>query len=578
MKIFNKILLSSVIIFIIASLILFILGRIEREGYLSDFFINADDTLKLNNIDVEDTKKLFYVNNELDYSSLTNYIFTNFNISRYSYNFRITYYSKVFRNSDIYGVYLNTNSLPNYITEIKFQENGTPFGILTSSKKIEGNINNVQYVLKLKYTFLIILLASFILLNIIIYFFIKNLYYFQKLLYRMSNINRYVCILIIFLCFLIMPNIIYKIFYDKFDHTNYENRNLSSKPILDIKHLSIYPKLYETYFNDYIPFRNELIQLKNLIDIVLFNNIISEMVTLGINNWMFIDNWPNDDWNQKEKFIGLDKYDFTTEELELSKNYLLDIRDKLKKLNIDFIFVIFPYKQHIYDKYMPSYIKRKTDITATDKFVKYIKNNTDLKIVYPKQELLKYRDKYQLYYKYDTHWNGLGAYIGYKELMNIVNINVPSLDSLKIVTNYNYPLDLIDLINLHKVYESNHDTNYYVKYNENIKYDLVDSLNSLENVYEIYKSESTNTNYIYIVGDSYLGYMKSYISRTFQKFQYKSKYQLYYSDDDVNFIINNDRPNMFVLQTVDADLKGMMLELFMKKLNIDIEVDNITKN
>ena len=136
-KLFNKILLSIGIIFIILTSILFLLGRINREGYLSKLSIKVDATLQLNNIDIETTKEMFSSDDKLDYSLLTNYIFTNSNISKYSYDFRISYYSKVFKNSDIYGVYLNTNSLPDYVSDVQFKEKGSPFGILVSSEIIK---------------------------------------------------------------------------------------------------------------------------------------------------------------------------------------------------------------------------------------------------------------------------------------------------------------------------------------------------------------------------------------------------------------------------------------------------------
>ncbi len=78
-------------------------------------------------------------------------------------------------------------------------------------------------------------------------------------------------------------------------------------------------------------------------------------------------------------------------------------------------------------------LKRKSIKSGTDIFVEYIKNNTDIKVVYPKEELLKYKGKYQLYYKYDTHWNSLGAYIGYTELTRILNIDNKSIESFKIL-------------------------------------------------------------------------------------------------------------------------------------------------
>lgn len=91
--------------------------------------------------------------------------------TNYIYEFRIRYYDKVFRNSDIYRVYLNTNNLPNYIKEIKFREKGSPYGDLISSKSItEEKIDNINYNLKLKNIFVLYC----IILLIVILFFISN--------------------------------------------------------------------------------------------------------------------------------------------------------------------------------------------------------------------------------------------------------------------------------------------------------------------------------------------------------------------------------------------------------------------
>ena len=57
----------------------------------------------------------------------------------------------------------------------------------------------------------------------------------------------------------------------------------------------------------------------------------------------------------------------------------------------------------------------KDDYTCVDRLVDYLKENTDIRIVYPKQELLKVKEENPdilLYRKLDTHWNNVGGYIG----------------------------------------------------------------------------------------------------------------------------------------------------------------------
>ncbi|TXJ52769.1 alginate O-acetyltransferase AlgX-related protein [Brachyspira aalborgi] len=479
----RKIIYLGLSILLLATLItLHILGSKERVGYLSDFEI------------IEGSK------------------------SNYIYNFKIRYYDKVFRNSDIYGVYLITNSLPEYIKEIKMNELGSPFGIIISDKIIEEEekIDNIKYILRLKNSLIIfvVIIVDFI----ILFDFIK----FELLQLFIKLKNKFGVILILFLCFLIMPNIIYRIFYKNFDHTNYENRTLASKPIFMSTNINEYPKKYEEYFNDYLPFRNELVKLKNLNDIFVFKNIISDRVLLGKNKWLFTKNV-----NSIGKYMGIERYYFTKEELEVAKNNLIHFRDELKKKNIDFILMVCPDKQFIYSEYMPDYIKRKSIKSGTDIFVEYIKNNIDIKVVYPKEELLKYKDKYQLYYKYDNHWNNLGAYIGYSELMKSLNIYVDNINNVNIKSlsaneRFNFDIyhynDMANMLSLSKIkyynddkayiisnyITKNYDTNYYISW-DNF------SFNS-----KSYKSKDN----IMIIRDSYAMNMYDYIATGFKQSEF----------------------------------------------------------
>ena len=510
----RKIIYLGLSFLLLATLITFhILGSKERVGYLSDFEI------------IEGSK------------------------SNYIYNFRIRYYDKVFRNSDIYGVYLITNSLPEYIKEIKMKELGSPFGIIISDKIIEEEkIDNIKYILRLKNRLII-----FVVIFIILFDFIK----FELLQLFIKLKNKFGVILILFLCFLIMPNIIYRIFYKNFDHANYENRTLASKPILVLTNINEYPKKYEEYFNDYLPFRNELVKLKNLNDIFIFKNIIYGGVLLGKDKWLF----PKGA-NSTERYIGIEKYNFTEKELKKAKNNLIHFRDELKKKNIDFIFMVCPDKQFIYSEYMPDYIKRKSIKSGTDIFVEYIKNNTDIKVVYPKEELLKYKDKYQLYYKYDTHWNNLGAYISYSELMKSLNIYVNNIDNVNIKSlnrneRFNFDIhfynDMANVFSLGKIKYYNDDKTYILS-NYIIKNYETNYYISIENFSFNSKSYKSKNNII-IIRDSYIMGMLDYIATGFKQSEF------IHIDSFKNKNITEYKPDIVVFESVERYLKDRMLNV-----------------
>ena len=164
-KLFLKIYIPFVIITIIALIILQILGSKNRVGYLTDFelknyypIINANNTIATN----------------------------------YSYGFRIRYYDKVFRNSDIYNVYPDLNSLSDYIEKVEMNEKGSPYGALISIKIITEEKIDINYTLKIKKNAIdiIVFLYSLILIIYLIkYSIINNKIHFTKIDYQNKFYN-----------------------------------------------------------------------------------------------------------------------------------------------------------------------------------------------------------------------------------------------------------------------------------------------------------------------------------------------------------------------------------------------------
>ncbi|MEI0525479.1 hypothetical protein R4K54_06080 [Brachyspira murdochii] len=514
-SLFNKISLLISIVIMLLILISAIFGSFNRIGYLSELKLISSE----NNI--------------------------------YSYHFRIKYYSKVFRNSDIYNVYFDTDKITkanNYIIKITVDANGSPFGMLESNINIDSDIDNVVYTLKLKKSIIILslILVMILLLHSII------LDSFKRLL-KINLKNRYTYILIIFLCFLIMPNIIYKIFYDKFDHNNYELRKLSIKPTFNFKEINKYPSLYENYFNDYVPFRNEFTQIKNMMDIYLFKNLVDDLILLGKDNWLFFRNFDNLIY----KYMGVDL--FSEKELEIAKNNLINFRNELNKKNIDFILMICPDKQLIYDQYMPFYIKRK-HIDDIDQFVNYMRDNSDIKIVYPKSELIKYKNYYPLYYKYDHHWNYLGGYIGYTELLKELGLDYIKIDDSTIIETKEPPFykDLATFISLYKYLNSDEKLYTILGYNN---YYIVNGKNEY-NQYLFCKSYSNyNKKKIFFVRDSFSQVMVNYIASTFEESSF------IHIDNFKNDGIIYEESDILVFEFVGRHLEYRVLDTINKYLS-----------
>ena len=522
----RKIIYLGLSFLLLATLItLHILGSKERVGYLSDF--------------------------EIIEKSKNNYI----------YDFRIRYYDKVFRNSDIYGVYLITNSLPEYIKEIKMKELGSPFGIIISDKIIEEEkIDNIKYILRLKIILVFILLAI-VLYSLVFFEFTRiDLFNLLKLFIRklkLINIkNKFGVILILFLCFLIMPNIIYRIFYKNFDHTNYENRTFASKPIFILTNINEYPKKYEEYFNDYLPFRNELVRLKNLNDIFVFNNLVHKDLILGKEKWLFLK-WdpliPN--------YMGT--YTYTEEELERAKNNLIRLKEVFNQNGADFYMVICPDKNQIYPEYMPDYIKRiHPEFNATDVFIKYMKENTDLNIIYLKEYFLDIKKYYPIYYKFDAHWNKLGAYFGYQEIMNNIGkdyININNISLQRIDNAENTP-SLAKLASLRNSKLYKYDTEYIISNYTEYKYRL---LTNYRWEYISCESDSKDNTSIVMIRDSFADNIFDYMSTRFSK----TSYIIAGSDSYSISNIIKTNPNIVIYLSVERYFKYRILYEYMTLFN-----------
>ena len=138
----NKILLITSTILVIVILILALFASINREGYLSNFQLNKDLSKK----------------------------------NAYYYDFRLKYYSKIFRNSDIYGVvfdipqfaYVGKNLIE--FKNITFDKKGSsPFCNFISTRELQydDKIQGINYKLKLKIPIwlVFIIVVTYILFN-----------------------------------------------------------------------------------------------------------------------------------------------------------------------------------------------------------------------------------------------------------------------------------------------------------------------------------------------------------------------------------------------------------------------------
>ncbi len=201
------------------------------------------------------------------------------------------------------------------------------------------------------------------------------------------------------------------------DKSEKENRMLAKYVPLwkDNKINNAYGANFEAWFNDRFFGRGKVISGYNKFKELFYEG--NKKVLVGKDNWLF---YKGD--NSIENYCNSRIY--MEDELKSIASYLIDIHNWCEANNKKFAFIIAPDKHRVYGEFYPDYfVKRCPDANnATQQLIYYLKKNTPVRVIYPLDVLLKAK-KDVLYWKHDTHWNDLGAYIGYCEVMKALEIS-----------------------------------------------------------------------------------------------------------------------------------------------------------
>lgn len=252
---------------------------------------------------------------------------------------------------------------------------------------------------------------------------------------------------LLFLAFLILPTLLSPLLSPCLDGENYENREKAPKPALTLANYTAFPAQYEAYYNDNLPFRNQLVALSSGIDYYLFRHPSSPQVAIGQNGWLFYHNRADGD--PIEQSLGY--WLFTEEELQAIAENLMATKRVLESQGVEFVLFICPNKETIYREELPAYYTARSSTTNTDQLIDYLKAHTDIRVVCPKQEILQAKAENPdllLYCRLDTHWNNAGAYIGAQQLAAELGAPLPGLGQVTLTPQPASTGDLARMLNL----------------------------------------------------------------------------------------------------------------------------------
>ena len=233
--------------------------------------------------------------------------------------------------------------------------------------------------------------------------------------------------------------------------------------------------------------------------------IVGGMVLPGRFDWLF---YAGDDSISYYRGINI------LEEEQMAAN--LDLMVQLQELcdhrGIQLQFLFLPNKEQVYPEYMPSYTIEDTQ-KRMGRFVDYVREHSDINIIYPLQKLRQADVFWQTYHKYDTHWNHAGAFVGTQALYEALGMPTTDLHDLEVD-----PCDATtcDLILLGGLDASQYPTEYDYEIDYRPDVTLTDIQGGIQ-PYDTYyaRSDCGNDKNLVFIGDSFRCFMIDYLAKDF---------------------------------------------------------------
>ena len=305
-----------------------------------------------------------------------------------------------------------------------------------------------------------------------------------------------------------------------------ENRNLAQEPTFGVGSIADYPSEFEAYFNDNMPFRSKFISLNTRIDYYIYKMTLGKDAFVGRDNWLFYSAVMDGD--PISSYYGSDIY--SEEKLEQIAAKFVETRDYFASQGMEFVLFIAPNKERIYYEQMPDWYGVPGETYRALQVVEYLRANTDIKVVYPYEELMAAKENLDclIWLKTDTHWNSVGAYVGTVPLIETLGVDMPDVyeDCITVSECEGQAGDLACLLNLGTVL-GKYEQNYTIS------------------GYEIQEKDPRT---VYVYRDSFGEAMAPYLESAFENVRMMYFRDYTYAD------LCEQNPDVFVYETVERYL------------------------
>ncbi len=347
-----------------------------------------------------------------------------------------------------------------------------------------------------------------------------------------------------------------------------ENRKLAEKPKIKFSLIALvnYTRQLNMYINDHFGLRNFMIRVNCMIHVKLLHTSPTRDVVWGREGWLYHDRY--DDGVSLMDFFGYAR--FRESELEMILEKITKINRFCEERGILLKIVVVPNKHTIYPEFLPLDIKnRQGDSTRLDQLKDYlIRNKLGSVLIDLRPTLVssKGMQPYPLYYLTDSHWNQMGGFIAYTEIMKDL---LPRFPHIKILNITNYSVSQWPTYHLHRLLGGAgdlansigmsglmKDTEIVLEPQAPYLAKFIDPGIEVEGTYDIrrYHIEKSNYPKLVMFRDSFGYPLYMYLSESFSDSLY-----VWYIPFGVNLsVIEKERPQVVILQLVERNLQELL--------------------
>ena len=210
--------------------------------------------------------------------------------------------------------------------------------------------------------------------------------------------------------------------------------------------------------------------------------------------------------------------DYYTGSNVLSEEEMKNYADKVNRLydlcsqrGMSVLIMFMPNKEQVYPEYLPT-MEVVNRYKREQQLIDYLGANTYVPCLYPLEELKAAEVFWPVYYKYDSHWNHMGAFVALQSIYKVIGIETtnPMLIGAPACTS-----ERNDLILLGGLSRENYPAE--IEYKPEYKNDvIVNGLDPLADICHTY-STSPNNRKLVLLADSFRELITPYITKDFSE-------------------------------------------------------------